>query len=188
MLTRLGQTQRSSVDLSVATATSSADAAPHASATVDSDLNETQGSCDQLRIPSSQTTPDTILSWPVFEKQWSASFTTDSVFENELSESESNSMVCRASVTSHAGSINEEMIPELIQQFLLYVHIKNPVVDAEAITWFARNAREEGIKWDAESCLVVRLYYLIIATSKKALIDVTTDPRVCAWMCSQTIS
>lgn len=140
---------------------SSADAVPHDYAAPAEELNDEQGMFDQLRIPTSQTTPDAILSWPIFDHRWPASFNTDPVFEAELSDGANAQPSTRTNVSFQACGINEEMIPNLVQNFLHYVHIKNPVVDADSIVWSARTVSEEGIKWDATSCLVVSCLRLL---------------------------
>lgn len=125
-------------------------------ATSDLDLAVEQESYDQLRVPSSQTTPDAILSWPVFQRQFPASFTTDPVFEAEVSEDiQDSSQNGHTRFGQKVGGVNEEWIPKLIKQFLQYVHIKNPVVDMDTLAMYAHTVSEEGIKWDTASCLVV---------------------------------
>ncbi|KAJ4986958.1 2OG-Fe(II) oxygenase superfamily protein [Stagonosporopsis vannaccii] len=130
------------------------DAVPDESAAAGRNLAEGEAGCNQLRIPTSQTTPDAILSWPVFQHRWAASFTTDPVFEAEFSDGESAWAPSRTTISSQIDGYNEENIPGLVQKFLRYVHIKNPIVDAETITMCARNVSVEGLKWDASSCMV----------------------------------
>ena len=49
----------------------------------------------------------------------------------------------------------EERIPILIDNFLQNVHTKNPVLDVEALVRQGLVAAEQGLGWDAWSCLVL---------------------------------
>lgn len=113
---------------------------------------------DQLRIPSEQTTADSVLQWPIFGNRYPPNFLTDPVFESELagdSHENEEPQIVRTAKRSRAGGIDEDAIPELIQRFLKFAHIKNPVLDIESVLSCARQVSEEGIKWDAMSCMVV---------------------------------
>ncbi|KAH6621711.1 hypothetical protein C7974DRAFT_397016 [Boeremia exigua] len=156
VLARLDQGPSSSANTSPTAPTPGDSVHASTTATSDLDLAVEQESYDQLRVPSSQTTPDTILSWPVFQRQFPASFTTDSVFEAEVSEDiQDSSQNDHTRFGQKVGGVNEECIPKLIKQFLQYVHIKNPVVDMDTIAMYAHTVSEEGIKWDTASCLVI---------------------------------
>ena len=50
----------------------------------------------------------------------------------------------------------EEDTPRFIDRFLRHVHIKNPILDEEMLRRKSDRAIEEGLGWDACSCLVVR--------------------------------
>ncbi|KAF2020421.1 hypothetical protein BU24DRAFT_338474 [Aaosphaeria arxii CBS 175.79] len=155
VLARLDNGPALSTNPSVTTGALGPDTAAHVSTAAGGPLGEEQYSYDQLRIPSRQTTPDAILAWPIFQHRWPDNFTTDPLFDAELSDGETEDAGFRSNVSSPTGSINEEQIPALIQIFLRHVHSKNPVLDAESLSLQARHISEEGIKWDAVSCLVV---------------------------------
>jgi hypothetical protein len=58
--------------------------------------------------------------------------------------------------------INEEKVPGLVDRFLQLVHSKNPVFHTRQIREAARRVAEDGVGWDASSCIVVRSSTLII--------------------------
>ena len=43
----------------------------------------------------------------------------------------------------------------LLQKFLDTVHIFNPVLEAEKVAEYVRDAQFNGLGWDAQSCLLV---------------------------------
>lgn len=49
----------------------------------------------------------------------------------------------------------EEDAPELVDIFLRFVHIKNPILEIKVIREDARRIAENGFEWDARSCIVV---------------------------------
>ncbi len=154
VLARLDHSPKNLTGSSLVTETPRADSAPHVPATAGISLSQEQD-YDQLRIPSSQTTPDAILAWPIFMHRWPDNFITDPLFDAELSDRQTEEAISHPNVRSQTSSVDEGRIPALIQNFLRHVHIKNPVVDAEALNLHAHYVSKEGIQWDAESCLVV---------------------------------
>lgn len=60
--------------------------------------------------------------------------------------------------------INEENVPGLVDRFLQLVHSKNPVLNTRQIREAARHVAEDGVGWDASSCIVVRSSTLIVNT------------------------
>lgn len=118
-----------------------------------------QGQANQLKIPSRRTTPDDVLQWPIFQKLYPPNYLSDAVFEAENCEDD---LGPDASTSCHqlaskpvTRGINEDEIPLLVQRFLELVHIKNPILDAGAISAYARHAAEFGLGWEPSSCLVV---------------------------------
>ena len=56
----------------------------------------------------------------------------------------------------HVGIHDEAFVP-LCRKFLTHVHTKNPILDGSLLEAYAMDCTEHGPKWDAPSCLVVRL-------------------------------
>lgn len=52
--------------------------------------------------------------------------------------------------------IDEEDIVSLCKSFLGHVHFRNPILEPEELMMHAKQAAQNGIGWDAHSCLVVR--------------------------------
>ncbi|TVY45305.1 putative beta-glucosidase I, partial [Lachnellula occidentalis] len=59
-------------------------------------------------------------------------------------------------VRSSAGGIGvqEEEIAGLVEDFLTFVHIKNPILHPDTLRSYARKVAENGPQWDSKSCLV----------------------------------
>lgn len=123
---------------------------------------------DELRIPPARTTPDAVLQWPIFGNLYPANYITDAVFEahaeDEYDPDSQDSIPYqhhpakpRLSRSSGGGGvgIDEDAIPDLVQKFLELVHVKNPILDTDTILSYAHHVAEEGLRWDAPSCLVV---------------------------------
>jgi hypothetical protein len=51
--------------------------------------------------------------------------------------------------------IRENDLPTLCRRFLVYVHIRNPILEPGELEQYAKELSETGIKWDSKSCLVV---------------------------------
>ncbi|KAJ8114212.1 hypothetical protein OPT61_g3858 [Boeremia exigua] len=162
---------------SVATGTPGPASAPRVSIVTGGGLSEEQDRYDQLRIPSSQTTPDAILAWPVFQHRWPENLITDPLFEAELSDRETEEPLSHLDASLQVGSVNEEQVPALIQNFLRHVHIKNPVVDAEMLISHAHQISKEGVKWDAASCLVI-LACALGCVAKPFHVDISDSPYI----------
>lgn len=102
---------------------------------------------------------ENVLSWPVFQNR----------FEERL-DSKSRLARSEAAISRRFSQPLESMIQinldietckRLLESFLENVHIKNPVLDEADIRRYLEQACVQGLRWDAESCLVVsRLPYL----------------------------
>ncbi|KAK7408949.1 hypothetical protein QQX98_008893 [Neonectria punicea] len=107
---------------------------------------------DQLHIPSSRTNVDAILQWPIFGGRFPPSYITDTVFELECAD---DAPTASLGTNTTAIGVDEEGILDLVQRFLDLVHIKNPILDVRTLWSYARTVLEDGLKWDAASCLVL---------------------------------
>jgi hypothetical protein len=102
-----------------------------------------------------------ILNWPIFGQNFDRSDIESLIFspqnhEHRRSESPSFSIVNDEVRSLKPGKrVCEEDILPLIDRFLINVHIKNPVLDADDLIDSARKISENGFSWDATSCLVV---------------------------------
>ena len=101
---------------------------------------------DYLRVSSSRTTSDATLRWPVFDGIYPPGLIPCAMEESSKGELETDGGV------DDLGS----MAPlQLVEDFLAYVHIKNPVLDAQTLRAYARRVSELGFEWNGPSCLVV---------------------------------
>ena len=125
---------------------------------------------DYLRIPACRTTADTVLTWPVFNDNYTADCLIGGIFSPPVDPSQLGLSEEHCSKFSKIGrglssdvftasgglhTLSEEKIPSLIERFLQNVHTKNPILDVEALLRYGRSAAEHGLRWDAPSCLVL---------------------------------
>ncbi|KAL2840406.1 hypothetical protein BJY01DRAFT_236758 [Aspergillus pseudoustus] len=108
---------------------------------------------DGLHIPSSFSSPDWVVDWPIFDKQFRRGCLLDELFIAERSSSQA--LEDTVSVSRSRGTICADDIPGLVTRFLHFVHIKNPILDPKAITQLASRLAEDGVGWDRSSCLVL---------------------------------
>jgi hypothetical protein len=118
-------------------------------------LNE--GSRDYLKILSCKTTADATLTWPIF----GGNFPQDTFIGVLFNPEEPNDIGSRSDNTDTLQvpggllSLPDERIPILIERFLECVHTKNPILDVESLLLHGRRAAENGLGWDAHSCLIL---------------------------------
>jgi len=105
-----------------------------------------------MKIPASRTTADTILLWPIFNGEFPPNYFVDMLFRSEHVSDEST--VYRS---SEVVGFKERSVKDLVENFLTYVHVKNPILDVETLRSHAKRIFEEGPGWDGMSCLVVRI-------------------------------
>jgi hypothetical protein len=108
----------------------------------------TEPQADYLKIPSSRAAPDSLLQWPIFEGKYpvgSLAFPLGRTAEGELD------------AGSGLDDFGEVAPIQLVENFLAYVHIKNPILDAQSLRVYARRVSEVGFLWDGPSCLVVSI-------------------------------
>ncbi|KFY53029.1 hypothetical protein V497_08410, partial [Pseudogymnoascus sp. VKM F-4516 (FW-969)] len=106
---------------------------------------------DYLRIPSTNTTADTILTWPIFARQYPPEYLIDAIL-GKRDDDKSDAFVVRH---GEFESLSDERIPSLIDRFLRNVHTKNPILDVDALLLYGQAAAATGPGWDAASCLVL---------------------------------
>ena len=126
-----------------------------------------ESSRDYLQIPACVTTADAALTWPVFEGRFSPDTLVGIIFnsgEHDIdrspsSETQNNHSHPASDDTYHVPGglqfLPDERIPILIDRFLECVHTKNPILDVDALLRYGRKAAENGLGWDAPSCLVL---------------------------------
>lgn len=113
---------------------------------------------DGLQVPSSFTSTDSVLAWPVFGNRFRRGYLAEELFiAGHLSSQmlDHPFHVPSDYANLKRGGICEENIPGLITKFLHLVHIKNPILDWKLIRRYASRVAENGLGWDAPSCLVV---------------------------------
>ncbi|KAE9373064.1 hypothetical protein N431DRAFT_336998 [Stipitochalara longipes BDJ] len=104
-----------------------------------------------MKIPASRTNADTILLWPIFNGEFLPNHFVDMLFRTEHVVND-DSTVYRS---SEAVGIKERSVKDLVENFLAYVHIKNPILDVETLRIHAKRLFEDGPGWDGMSCLVL---------------------------------
>lgn len=115
---------------------------------------------ESLWIPSAKTAPESILAWPVFAniqplKLPMVGALNDSYGQIQDDFSDGSTSRSNSSLFLETPGINEVDIPRLVQGFVDYVHIKNPVVDIDVLELYTQRLMKHGVRWDAASCLVV---------------------------------
>ena len=117
---------------------------------------------DYLQIPPHKTSADTVLTWPIFEHRYPPNHLIQVLFMPSVSLAVPNSQTNQAesceetyTVTGGLRPPDDERIPALIDNFLQNVHTKNPVLDVESLVRKGRIFAEQGLGWDAWSCLVL---------------------------------
>ena len=105
-----------------------------------------------VRVPSSRTSPDNVLIWPVFLGSYRPNCLQDAVFSSDLSV-QSNTHGPNKGVKA---TFQEDKVPELMERFFRLAHVKNPIIDHAELERNSRAVLEDGISWDERSCLVVR--------------------------------
>lgn len=116
-----------------------------------------EGSKDYLKILSCKTTADVALTWPIFGGSFAQDALIGIIFNLEESSNESPSSNNSDTHQVRGGlqPLPDERIPILIERFLECVHTKNPILDVESLIHHGRRAAENGLGWDAQSCLIL---------------------------------
>jgi hypothetical protein len=127
---------------------------------------------DYLKILSCNTTADAALTWPIFGAKFPQDALIGIIFNPEESNEDTPSLGTKDTLQVPGGllSLPDERIPLLIERFLECVHTKNPILDVESLLQHGRRAAENGLGWDAYSCL-------ILLTCALACIAYPFDPK-----------
>ncbi|GLA66474.1 hypothetical protein AtubIFM54640_009052 [Aspergillus tubingensis] len=97
-----------------------------------------------LKIPAARICPDAILSWPIFQE------VRLQTTLNSLTLAEHDYGLEEVANTD----VNLALIPDLIDRFLQFVHVKNPVVDTVVLRQSAVRVEVGESSRKAHSCLV----------------------------------
>ncbi|KAI2829817.1 transcriptional regulator family: Fungal Specific TF [Aspergillus niger] len=98
-----------------------------------------------LRIPAAKICPDAILSWPILrDVRLQASLNSLTLADHDHGVEEVAS-----------SDLNLALIPGLIDRFLQFVHVKNPVVDTVALRQSAVTVEVGKSSRNSQSCLVI---------------------------------
>ena len=116
---------------------------------------------DFLQIPPHKTSSDTVLTWEIFEGRYPPNALIGVLFEPDHigfadTPATPTSPVADAFVpTTGLTPPDDERIPGLVDSFLQNVHTKNPILHVEPLVKHARQCAQNGVGWDAWSCLVL---------------------------------
>ena len=110
---------------------------------------------DYHRIPSSNTTADTVLTWPIFQGRFPPEHLTNTLLTTNVRERDGKGANNDSFIINSAYEpLSDERIPYLINRFLRKVHTKNPILDVDALFGYGWRAAAHSPGWDAPSCLV----------------------------------
>ncbi|KAI6747664.1 hypothetical protein HG530_015772 [Fusarium avenaceum] len=118
-----------------------------------------------------------MLEWPIFHGRYSRTKIESLIFDPSLDwqRHEENATISeepddaarmdyqdpRSNLGAGRG-VREEDVMQLVDSFLLNVHIKNPILDPAFLQRIAKSVAATGFGWEAQSCLVhVRLEPLL---------------------------
>ena len=100
--------------------------------------------------------------WPIFEGRYPPEYLVDALFETQVENLDDESDISQDEAPQRLArmkfgrpNFREDEVNELVEKFISYVHIKNPILDIKTLKMYARRVVEDGPGWDGESCLVV---------------------------------
>lgn len=112
--------------------------------------------------PFAHTRCESVLAWPIFsgvvnsEDANVESFVLECEKLEPFEDAEALHRSTMATSPHRAGmGIPEERVVVLCHKFLVHVHARNPILDANHLIQYARRVAEHGAQWDSPSCLVV---------------------------------
>lgn len=127
-----------------------------------------------------------ILEWPIFQGRYDRRWIEARIFDPTLpcddiygtshtpnfndNTTPNKCGIARQNASSGPG-VREEDVPQLIETFLLNVHVKNPIFDPEYLRKMAKAVVEDGFDWKASSCLVVSKGPSVRQNANKMLIS-----------------
>jgi hypothetical protein len=76
--------------------------------------------------------------------------------------------------TIFGQGVRDQAFVTLCQKFLALVNCRNPIMDAHDLLQYASSVAEDGLDWDAKSCLVVSHF----SCSDIHILDVVTDTEI----------
>lgn len=121
-----------------------------------------------------------VLAWPIFgckyDRRWIEALIFDPTLPNDdLSGTPTSPRVNDDSIrntfedprqsSSEIPDIRQEDVPQLVEAFLLNVHVKNPIFDPNYLRSMAKAVVDEGFGWEASSCLVLTVCALAAISS-----------------------
>ncbi|KAL5421145.1 hypothetical protein PMIN06_007295 [Paraphaeosphaeria minitans] len=121
-----------------------------------------------------------VLGWSIlagnYDRRWIEAFIFDPTLpSDDLSGTPTSPRVTDDSLRnkfedprqdSHAHpDIREEDVPQLVEAFLLNVHVKNPIFDPNYLRSMANAVVDRGFDWDASTCLVLTVCALAAISS-----------------------
>ncbi|PYH72177.1 fungal specific transcription factor domain-containing protein [Aspergillus vadensis CBS 113365] len=115
-----------------------------------------------LKIPAARICPDAILSWPIFQEvrlQTTLNSLILADHDHGLEE-----------VTN--TDVNLALIPDLIDRFLQFVHVKNPVVNTVVLRQSAVRIEVGESSQNAHSCLVDEANICDLSSDLRAELDI----------------
>lgn len=94
---------------------------------------------------------ETMLRWPIFEGLVDPADASIDSFVLEYG----FDITSPYPVNTGSGILEQQFVP-LCRKFLAHVHPRNPILEGSELIRHAKHAAEDGLGWDAASCLVVR--------------------------------
>jgi hypothetical protein len=134
-------------------------------------LDETAILSESLEFAETHSgTCEDVMEWPIFGGRYHRSETERLIFNPDLAslqvnqyhtpDGSSGRLKSTVSSSVHKSApgrgIQESDALALVERFLIYVHIKNPILDSLQIRRMAKDIMENGFRWDGTSCIVVR--------------------------------
>ena len=122
------------------------------------DVGQDHLALDGLQIPSFFSSTDSVLGWPIFGDRFHQGYLAEELFISDYLSSQVSDephYMRPDHVNLLKRGICEDDIPGLVDRFLHFVHIKNPILDSKSIRQYAARVVENGLDWDAPSCVVV---------------------------------
>jgi hypothetical protein len=118
---------------------------------------------DELGSPALERSPESlpcyinieaVLAWPVFEDEG-----LDQRLDLKSLLQADNNEHRDPPAMSLGEDFESSVADRLLQQFLDNIHIFNPVLEGTKVREYMRNARFNGLGWDAPSCLLVNSFF-----------------------------
>lgn len=102
-----------------------------------------------------------VLSWPAFKGEFENGARTIGTLRR-------SPPVPPPRATSLVDAVLDNMrwSDILVEKFIQFVHIKNPILEIKNVNRIARHARLEGLGWDTESCLLLLVWALGAVSSR----------------------